>query len=81
MITIEPAVSPGADGVLAATKAVPLCPGCRVRVDGKTAPNGVNVCVDTCHGTAPLVPPSAAVSPKMTPVQVPAAGYLTSTLP
>ena len=52
-----------------------------MKVRGHTEPNEVNRWVATRHGTAPLVPPSAATSPKMTPVQVPAAGNLTSTLP
>ena len=35
----------------------------------------------TRHGTVPFVPPTVATSLKMTPVQVPAAGSRTSTLP
>ena len=42
--------------------------------EGETEANGTNCWVETCHGIVPLVPPSAATSPKMTPVQVPGDG-------
>ena len=63
------------------TCTVRLWPGCSTRNEGDTEPNGANFWVETCHGTVPLVPPSDATSPKITPVQVPATGYRTSTLP
>ena len=60
---------------------VSVWPGVSVSVLGVTEPNEANCWVETRHGTVPFVPLSAAVMPKMTPVQVPAAGSVTSTLP
>ena len=71
--TIEPDESPGVVGVVALTWTVWLWPGARNSELGETEPNGTNFCVDTCQGMAPFVPPAEATSPKMTPVQVPAA--------
>src|ERR1022692_2093206 len=79
--TIEPAASPGEDGVVSCTVIAALWPAASVTFDGETEPNEVNCAVATRHGTTPLVPPSAATSPKMTPVQVPAVGAVTSTFP
>ena len=79
--TIDPSASPGADGVVALIVKVCLWPGASTASDGDTEPNPMVCSVATRQGTAPLVPPSAATSPKMTPVHRPGAGSTTSTLP
>jgi hypothetical protein len=79
--TIDPAKSPGVEGVEAITLIFRLWPGARKSEGGATVPNGTKLCVDTCQGIVPLTPPLAATAPKMTPVQVPCAGSRTSTLP
>src|SRR5271155_4167410 len=78
---IEPARSPGDGGALAETVTVLLAPGASVKPLGVILANGTYCSVSTCHGTVPFVPLSAAVMPKITPVQVPAAGDVTSTFP
>src|SRR5579863_4605460 len=79
--TIEPLESPGDDGVVALTVKVLLWPGASSASDGETEPNGTACSVATRQGTVPLVPPSEATSPKMTPVHRPGTGSTTSTLP
>ena len=69
--TIEPAASPGDDGVVALTVTVRLWPGPSNTRLGDTEPNCTNCSVATRQGTVPFVPPSAATSPKITPVHVP----------
>ena len=54
--------------MVALTVKVWLWPGASTAVDGDTEPNDTTCSVATRHGTAPLVPPSEATSPKMTPV-------------
>src|SRR5271165_4097519 len=81
LTTIDPAASPGVEGVVAETVTVFFWPGLRSNSEGVTDPNGTNRCVATRQGIVPLVPPTDFASPKMTPVQLPATGYLTSTLP
>ena len=58
-----------------------LWPGASTACDGDTEPNETACSVAIRHGTVPLVPPLAAVSPKMTPVHWPGVGSTTSTLP
>ena len=81
LTTIDPAASPAVAGAVARTVTVRLWPGRSTTEADETEPNESNCSVATRHGTAPFVPSSAAVSPKMTPVQVPGVGYRTSTLP
>jgi hypothetical protein len=80
-MTTDPDVSPAADGSVAETLTVRLCPGASVTELGDTDPNGTCCWVDTSHGTTPLVPPADATLPKMTPVHVPAVGASTSVSP
>src|ERR1700722_15887039 len=79
--TSEPDVSPGVSGVSEKTDTVRLWPGLSENTGGSCRLNGTKRCVATRHGTAPFVPEDDAISPKMTPVQVPATGSTTSTLP
>src|ERR1700733_10443728 len=79
--SIEPALSPGDAGVVALTWTVLLLPGWRLKSDGVIEPSERYPWVAARHGMVPLVPLSAATSLKMTPVQVPATGRVTSALP
>src|SRR5208283_465312 len=78
---IEPAKSPGEDGVVAETVTVWLAPGASFRLLGRTEPNGTNCSVSTCHGMFPFTPPWLVTALKMAPVQIPGTGEITSTLP
>jgi hypothetical protein len=66
LTTIDPAESPGVAGAVALRLTVRLWPGPSTSREGETEPNESNGSVATSHGTVPFVPPSAAVSPKMT---------------
>src|SRR5260221_6660684 len=84
--TTEPAASPGLPGVVAENVNVPLAPvmpaGLRVNFDVLSVPNEAYFWVLSSKWTVPAVPPSEPdCRLKMTAVQVPAAGLMTSTLP
>src|ERR1700722_8743037 len=66
--TTEPELSPGVSGARSWMWIDLDWPGFSVTVDGETEPNEVYFSVATRHGMVPLVPLSALVMPKITPV-------------
>ena len=77
LITIDPDMSPGVDGVDADKVNEPDSPGAKVSADVDSWPKGVHEAELASNCTVPVVPPSVDGSPRIIAFQIPGVGLAT----